>query len=546
MSSLRRVRRLAGLANRRSNRRSNRLASPRALGATPIRQDLPHHPARAHTNHQRARTLSTPSSARQAWRASAVPRLRRPRWSDRLVARAPARASARVRVGCARPWARARPPPSSPALRAVASTRAAIADGPAAPRPSAPNAFSQADEYRRLVSEGHNLVPLYRRIFDDQLTPILAYRCLVQEDERDAPSFLLESVVGGTQTGRYSFLGSRPYMEVRLRPTPSPRPSRIAPRGTARTRARYLSPRSRTRTRSRDRTIERSIARLGVFDLGVSASSTARQISPRLPRFTPRDESHSPTPPPRPRPLPSPRSPPRSDAGTPSRPRPPGERERTDEADPIVVAGRISERWNPCRTEGLPECFTGGGSTTWATTRSDTSTRGSSRSRRRPRTTASFDLPRPVPRRRRLRPRDETAVRGALRDVTAHDGDAEAALADGEGELSGAGKALQPATAPTLPFGEGVHVADAAPDAADGLDDDQGGVPDAVAATKEHIQAGDVFQLVLSHRFRRRTFADPFDVYRALRVVNPSPYMIYLQARGASSSRPRPRFVPHR
>lgn len=55
----------------------------------------------------------------------------------------------------------------------------------------------------------------------------------------------------------------------------------------------------------------------------------------------------------------------------------------------------------------------------------------------------------------------------------------------------------------------------------------------AVDATKEHIQAGDVFQLVLSQRFERRTFADPFEIYRSLRVVNPSPYMAYLQARGA-------------
>lgn len=35
-----------------------------------------------------------------------------------------------------------------------------------------------------------------------------------------------------------------------------------------------------------------------------------------------------------------------------------------------------------------------------------------------------------------------------------------------------------------------------------------------MAAVKEHIQAGDVFQLVLSQRFRRRTFADPFEIYR--------------------------------
>ena len=50
--------------------------------------------------------------------------------------------------------------------------------------------------------------------------------------------------------------------------------------------------------------------------------------------------------------------------------------------------------------------------------------------------------------------------------------------------------------------------------------------------TKEHIKAGDVFQLVLSQRFERRTFADPFEIYRALRVVNPSPYMVYMQSRG--------------
>jgi len=55
----------------------------------------------------------------------------------------------------------------------------------------------------------------------------------------------------------------------------------------------------------------------------------------------------------------------------------------------------------------------------------------------------------------------------------------------------------------------------------------------AVERTKEYIAAGDAFQVVLSQRFERTTTADPFDIYRALRVVNPSPYMIYLQARGA-------------
>ncbi|MFM9995440.1 MAG: anthranilate synthase component I [Phycisphaerales bacterium] len=53
-----------------------------------------------------------------------------------------------------------------------------------------------------------------------------------------------------------------------------------------------------------------------------------------------------------------------------------------------------------------------------------------------------------------------------------------------------------------------------------------------VMRAQEYIRAGDVFQVVLGQRFERRSAADPFDVYRALRAVNPSPYMVYLQAQG--------------
>jgi anthranilate synthase component I len=53
-----------------------------------------------------------------------------------------------------------------------------------------------------------------------------------------------------------------------------------------------------------------------------------------------------------------------------------------------------------------------------------------------------------------------------------------------------------------------------------------------IEAAREYIKAGDIFQVVLGHRFERRTSADPFDVYRALRAVNPSPYMVYLQTQG--------------
>ncbi len=48
-----------------------------------------------------------------------------------------------------------------------------------------------------------------------------------------------------------------------------------------------------------------------------------------------------------------------------------------------------------------------------------------------------------------------------------------------------------------------------------------------VRQAKEHIAAGDIFQVVLSQRFSRHTSAHPFAVYRALRMLNPSPYMFY-------------------
>jgi anthranilate synthase component 1 len=50
-----------------------------------------------------------------------------------------------------------------------------------------------------------------------------------------------------------------------------------------------------------------------------------------------------------------------------------------------------------------------------------------------------------------------------------------------------------------------------------------------VEKAKEHIQAGDIFQVVLSQRFSMPIHCDPFDIYRALRFINPSPYMFFLR-----------------
>ena len=50
-----------------------------------------------------------------------------------------------------------------------------------------------------------------------------------------------------------------------------------------------------------------------------------------------------------------------------------------------------------------------------------------------------------------------------------------------------------------------------------------------VKTAKEYIAAGDIYQVVLSQRFEAEISADPFTVYRALRHVNPSPYMYFLR-----------------
>ena len=55
----------------------------------------------------------------------------------------------------------------------------------------------------------------------------------------------------------------------------------------------------------------------------------------------------------------------------------------------------------------------------------------------------------------------------------------------------------------------------------------QGKYEDMVRDAKEHIVVGDIFQVVLSQRFSRETNVEPFDVYRAVRRLNPSPYMFF-------------------
>ena len=52
---------------------------------------------------------------------------------------------------------------------------------------------------------------------------------------------------------------------------------------------------------------------------------------------------------------------------------------------------------------------------------------------------------------------------------------------------------------------------------------------DLVETSKKNIYAGDIFQIVLSKRFEAEYEGDPFNVYRALRMINPSPYMYFME-----------------
>ncbi|MCC6169847.1 MAG: anthranilate synthase component I [Caldilineaceae bacterium] len=61
-----------------------------------------------------------------------------------------------------------------------------------------------------------------------------------------------------------------------------------------------------------------------------------------------------------------------------------------------------------------------------------------------------------------------------------------------------------------------------------------------VRQAKEYIAAGDIFQVVISQRHSRRTDAEPFTIYRALRMLNPSPYMYFLDFAGVAGLQGEP------
>ena len=120
---------------------------------------------------------------------------------------------------------------------------------------------------------------------------------------------------------------------------------------------------------------------------------------------------------------------------------------------------------------------------------------------------------------------DKTIKIIANADVNAHAGLAEA-YADAKRRIDTIVQLLQQPTRPVL--GEIDWKGDLKLQYESNFTHD--GFENAILAGKQYINAGDIFQFVPSQRLRVRSNANPFDVYRALRIINPSPFMFYLKA----------------
>ncbi|MCL4195876.1 MAG: chorismate-binding protein [Phycisphaerales bacterium] len=339
--------------------------------------------------------------------------------------------------------------------------------------------------FRELAGRG-NLVPMVRRIFSDQLTPVLAYRRLVAADERTAPSFLLESVENGDKQGRYSFIGAQPSVEV------------IAHQHEV--------------TIDNHASGERRVERLD-DPLDVPRAITA-QLRPVMSQSLPRafcggwvgyagydtvryaEEGKLPF-----------DAAPRDDRGLPDVHL--GLYETVavfDHARKMVYAVhwvRVEEEQGPTHHRD-----------TESAERADKAKPRGSRTQRGAGQGSESDPESP-----------------SVPSVVNEDR-IDAAYARGAAALD---RFVQRLQTHSVPLPAGSIDLDLASRGRESMRANmtRAQFEAAVNRAREYILAGDIFQVVLSQRFERTTTADPFEIYRALRIVNPSPYMIYLQARGS-------------
>ncbi len=284
--------------------------------------------------------------------------------------------------------------------------------------------YRPALEEFRSLAQGHSLVPVYRQLVGDTLTPVTAFRAIQEGDW----SFLCESVIGGERVGRYSFLGSGPFLIFEAHGQSVRIEDRAAGQTQQRTHADPL------------RLLEEILVRYRTPQL------------PGMPRFLGGAVGY---------------------AGY----------------DTVRYVERLEHP--PADDRGLPDlCF------------------------------ALYD---------RMVIFDhinKTIAVVAHAHVPAEPSRVETSYEDACRRVDGLIERLQRRVA-DLPL---TDIAPGGPVTRDFRSNmGPGEYERAVEKAKEYIRAGDIFQVVLSQRLTAETKAHPFDVYRTLRVVNPSPFMFYLQ-----------------
>ncbi len=271
------------------------------------------------------------------------------------------------------------------------------------------------------LARGGGLVPVYRQLMGDVLTPVLAFSRLAP----DGQGFLLESVTGGEKISRFSFLGADPEIVFQSRGERITIQNRLSGETTTETAVNPL-----------DRFQALMAERRGVH-------------LPGLPRFT-------------------------------------GGAVGYFAYD--VIRQIESLPHPPARSLGLPEIYFG-----------------------IYRTMVVFDH-----------------VNKTVKVVSHADCREEEPCAAYEAACRRVDAVVERLTAPAgLPVDEAPVIPPEEPSFSSNFEKEE--YKRAVEACKEYIRAGDIFQVVLSQRLSTPTAADPFEIYRNIRVINPSPYMFYLQ-----------------